>query len=578
MLIADYICLFYLKLLKHYIFLFTAFFGMFCTVNAQNYLKPNEFFYQPINGLNVVLIQDSSLKSTHVSLTLKAGTTFENLKSKGASEIIASEGLHFLRDFHTTATIANDYTLYYSEILNENDLDFLFKQYIVFLNHQIDSVFIHPKLNYATAYTSLQASLNSDLPLSGLFSLYTFLLGKPTAKFDADSIFLKNVSVFKKSFYCPQNALLIVQGNFNKSIIYSKINKILLDWKDCTYQPFSGFPVSAIQSVPFNSQHVDTTINTSTQLQLYFSGATFYLSKADVLAGLILSNYFSLSETAFQQLLKDSFQVNISPNPYYFGKYISVFSLLFSLKDTNTKILEQYYQPDSLWKKIKISEKELIQAKEMSKLLFIEANHKKEYHQKLSKFFALTDLNYFGKIKDSIDAITLNDVNNYIQKYIANNSFSAVLHISSTSDSALFSSFVPTSDFPNVCSFNFKKNSYELIDENADSIINSIAQWLKINPKQKIKINGIAYENEILQVKDEDMITFYKSNPSFIIAPSSLIPTKKIRLDVYRSMVIIKKLFEKGITLEQISGTGKLMAVNKDKEPEYKVYCTLQIL
>ena len=75
------------------------------------------------------------------------------------------------------------------------------------------------------------------------------------------------------------------------------------------------------------------------------------------------------------------------------------------------------------------------------------------------------------------------------------------------------------------------------------------------------------------------MLDYYKNNPGFVIAPSDLIPTKKMRLDVYRSMIIVRKLAEKGISLNQISGTGKVID-NKQAESEYpyRVYCTIRNL
>jgi hypothetical protein len=44
-------------------------------------------------------------------------------------------------------------------------------------------------------------------------------------------------------------------------------------------------------------------------------------------------------------------------------------------------------------------------------------------------------------------------------------------------------------------------------------------------------------------------------------------------------MTIVRKLVEKGISLNQISGTGKLTKPNAEiPEKNYKVYCTIRTL
>jgi hypothetical protein len=138
--------------------------------------------------------------------------------------------------------------------------------------------------------------------------------------------------------------------------------------------------------------------------------------------------------------------------------------------------------------------------------------------------------------------------------------------------------YTETAVTPDNYNFYFKRNTADFSEENADSLLNSLYQWLKINPSAKIKINGVAAADELLTIKDDAMLEFYKKNPEFVIAPSDLIPTKKIRLDVLRSMTIVRKLVEKGISLNQISGTGKLATKTDNANETQRVYCTIRTL
>jgi len=69
----------------------------------------------------------------------------------------------------------------------------------------------------------------------------------------------------------------------------------------------------------------------------------------------------------------------------------------------------------------------------------------------------------------------------------------------------------------------------------------------------------VASKDEYLHINDEDMLKFTEQHPGFTIAPSNLAPTKKIRLDVYRALTVIKLLIQMGVPEDQLTGTGKIV-------------------
>ena len=58
----------------------------------------------------------------------------------------------------------------------------------------------------------------------------------------------------------------------------------------------------------------------------------------------------------------------------------------------------------------------------------------------------------------------------------------------------------------------------------------------------------------------------------FLINPPGLITEVKIRLDVYRSITVIRKLIELGVPKEQLMGGGKRIRLKEEDPAYYRVY------
>ena len=88
-----------------------------------------------------------------------------------------------------------------------------------------------------------------------------------------------------------------------------------------------------------------------------------------------------------------------------------------------------------------------------------------------------------------------------------------------------------------------------------------------------IKVNGNCHKDELLKVSDSAMLDSVNSLEHFIInPPKSWIKQKKFRLDIYRSLTIIKKLAEAGIDTNRLLGTGFLVRTPGETEPFQYAY------
>ncbi len=566
--------------LKYYITALLLYCVFSVQLTAQNYLKQNEYYHTLVNGLKVVLIEDTTAQEVSVQLSINAGTSYEANGIAGGTAFIAANAYPYFKGYNTECIITNDYTAYFSTTKTTEILPELFSAYLKAVtsdlktpNKEINTSYIQ----YNTSFTSCTANKGCESAVKIIYTNNENRLGEPMLSFPDDSVFVKNVVKFKSSFYCPQNAFLVVSGNFKRASVYKTIQDVFLGWKDCTYSPFRTFPVQTIKTCLYNVQLTTNDESVAQGFNTYYSGPVLYKNKKETLTGLLFASLLNDEYSALRNYYADSFNVKEVSSDFNMRRFISLFSIKYVVDTTHLNFLANYNNLNFLADAALYNANDLSRNKTGLISKITAKPDTKSYLNTLALFNATTSLDYYGIIHDTINAITSKDIVDFVNKYLLKNNFVAVLN----SDFFILNNdslYTQTSVTPDSYQFYFKRNTAEFAAENSDSLLNSLYQWLKINPSVKIKINGIAATDELLTVKDDAMLEFYKNNPDFVIAPSDLIPTKKIRLDVLRSMTIVRKLVEKGISLNQISGTGKLATKTDDANETQKVYCTIRTL
>ena len=549
-------------------------------VIAQNYLKQNEYYHTLVNGLKVVLIEDTLAQEISVQLSINAGTSYEANGIAGGTAFIAANVYPKFKGYNTECIITNDYIGYYSTIKAAESLPALFQAYLSAVTEELKPNYNDLNtsyIQYNTSFTSCTANKGCESAVKIIYTNNENRLGEPMLSFPDDSVFVKNVTKFKSSFYCPQNSFLIISGNFKRAAIYKTIQNVFLDWKDCTYSPFRTFPVQTIKTCNYNAQLTTNDESVTQGLNTYYSGPVLYKNKKETLTALLFASLLNDEYSALRNYYADSFNVKEVSSDFNIRRFISLFSIKYALDTNQLDFLSNYNNLTFLTDASLYSENDLSRTKTALISKITSKPDTKSYINTLTLFNATTSLDYYGKIQDTINAISVKDILGFVNKYLLNNNYVAVLN----SDFFIANNdtlYTQTAVTPENYNFYFKRNTADFSEDNADSLLNSLYQWLKINPSAKIKINGVAVADELLTVKDDAMLEFYKKNPEFVIAPSDLIPTKKIRLDVLRSMTVVRKLVEKGISLKQISGTGKLATKTDNANETQRVYCTIRTL
>lgn len=560
---------------------------------AQNYLKPNEYYHRLVNGLQLMIIENHNATDIHLLLVINGGASHENKLAQGTAKYAAAFTFQplFLSPppgCRSEVRVGNDYTSYQATLESYQSVPQLFKTLVTTLSS--------PSINYAPHHTISDISLSYitdntsvaslDEPekraISIIFNEHAFRTGASTAENAVSPPELKHILSFKNDFYCPQNAFLVVHGKVNRQEVYKLALSHLLNWKECTSVSAHTTPFGFIRTHEFNLQQIAFSTETEdTRLTLVQAGPVTFKSRKDVLCALVVQSLLENESSTLQQYLRDTLHIKKALYSIAISKYAQPTLLTFLLDSASL------LRPLTLYSKIMIpydssliTPNDLIAAQKHTITTRFSYRDNIAYLTELGHSFATFSIDYFQKIADSIHHLTRTDICRFIKKYISDNHFAAILHIPKPiyHKQHIDTLFAETAPHPSMYEFFFARNTNNLIG-NADSLIISLAQWLKINPTQTIKINGVAVKDELLMIRDNEMIRFYRNHPHFRIMPESLIPTRTIRLDVYRSMTIVKKLYEKGVPLYQLSGTGKIITPEEaQKEQGTRVYCTIKIL
>jgi predicted Zn-dependent peptidase len=559
-------------------------------VIAQSYLKKNEHFHQMVNGLKLLVIEDPSATKSQIILTVNSGTSHENKNGLGTAEIVAalvSKQIqnNNLPDYTTETFLANDYTSYYTEFSGNEHLFTALKSLVKAMVsvHNDTGEINNAKAAQIKNITS--ASELNDVETASakiIFGENFFRLGILPTDSLRKTPGKKEIAAYKKVYYCPQNAFIIVYGNYKRNAVHKTAINTLLDWKDCTYNASQTMPIGLIRTNELNSQSIDFIADSAAiSLSLLQPTTVIFKSRKEVLCGMLFSSLLRSDSCRLNLFLKDSMKIRAARFDFKSRKFAAVSKLTFHFDTTTvSSFLPHYNNLNYLSDTLLLAENDIETAKRKLTESLSLVPEKKEYMKKLSEYNALTSIDYYAKVADSINALTQKDLIHFIQKHISGNHFAATLKISENNYAALGidSFFVPTACHPSEYEFMFAKNTNR-IEGNADSVLNSMAQWIKINPKENIKINGVAVNDELLTVRDNEMLNFYRQNPQFKIMPEGLIPTKNIRLDVYRSMSIVKHLVDRGVPIHQLTGTGKIISKEAaEKENGMRAYCTIRVL
>lgn len=552
---------------------------------GQTYLNSNEFEYMMPNQLGLYVSGDQSIKSVQISLSFKSGYGSEPAAQDGISLLMYSYLLNaFSKDVNLipgavlSGELRENLTIFTFSLTNKKYIPTLFSQMNgVFEQFVVDSLELEQARGMAF---KLAADMQQDRmsqveavvgpQLWGDFFPIYYPLAADSFLLAADSAALAD---YQLQHYCPGYALIMITGGVEHRDMRRLVMDSLTGWRDCRYSPANRQLLPSYKPTPLSRQNVVVTDVEQPTLMYFYQGPNLFNKFQVPFAAEALAWIFELP--AFREQL-DSMGLGALKYDFDMKKVAVPVVFSIALNDTtNIDSLAALYRSflDSLAMGVLI-DKEMLDVVKTDMLNNMSATTAGEKRYNLfRKFWAWSEKPWIKTVGDSIQRLKPKHIQQFVTGYLLQEQFvSALLLPDSAAITEVEEQYVSTTWDLQDYVFHFEKNTGNL-DSVSLASLNMLYQFMKINPQMKVQVVGHAGKDELGQVQDKTMLEFLEAHPGFEITETPLIPTKKIRLDVYRALVVTRYLIERGIPETQISGTGLLLSHNyKTEQDRRKVF------
>jgi len=565
-------------------------FTLCCGLNAQNVAAKKEHISGLPNRLNLYIIEDSLAQDVTVGLTFNCGSFIEDNDFDGLSFLYEKILVEKFRQ-HLSSNVSqsvSDSSLF--SIYSETSYEHIFLR-VTTPKAQLSNVLQAMNESVTVAADSQQVMRAVYLSNAARQELN----GNTLAKLDSalgsilwENNYSKRVFInawndstaallpdsltrMSQQYFCPGNALLVIKGNVERREMEATAKKIFSRWAKCAYSLIGRFPGYNYRALLANSQLVveDSLVSTPFY-KIAFQGPNSFEGMKNNYSALVLSELLANPASRIHHFFKDSCRMASVKMQNEMVRFLS--QLTFTALPESECLDESYAcfrsflsgANDSL-----IDSLEFAAGKEAVLSRFNKMKSDNSEHVFLiGKYWKSLSLDEYSDFKDSLSALTLADMQFFLDTCLYKRCSVAGLVISpqQRAEGDIDSFFTPTSTEIVSYRINFLKNSARFASEADDSVFNSLVQFLKLNTRIDVKVNGMCHQTELLDILDEEMLTWVRSYENFMMNPPSLVKKRKFRLDVYRSLTLIKKLVESGIDINRLFGTGNLVRAPEDPE------------
>lgn len=317
-----------------------------------------------------------------------------------------------------------------------------------------------------------------------------------------------------KLFYTPANCVLLVSGDVQHEEVFQKVQTLFGSWEKATEIPADKFPVPDV-TVPYSSQLVVQSLAASTPVLTYSFQApdliTFpqYTYAAKVWTAMIAS-----PESRFDSVLTSSGLVQQINTDYKPERFLNTLSI--SIVPNTAKLKSCIEQVNNELKKVNLysyySDNLLNDAKKQAKIEFAFQN---EINTALSHSLAFASassgINYFTDYEKNIDAVTMDDIIHFTKLFIVGKPVTTGLLISPAQKGALQTdNFFLDTFSPEEYIIKFTRNTGEIIGVQNKDMINSLIQFVRLNPDIHLELIATQDAVERKETAKERFLSVYK--------------------------------------------------------------------
>lgn len=542
-------------------------------LQAQEHLLRHEYKYRLSNGFDLLLVEDSNAKQTTMFLAGKLGPFLEDSTTDGAFMVcfeLLKAGLHEQLGDKVTVDgyMSTEYFLLELSGFGNEVEPIVEDIQTVMTQAWWDSADVE-----AAKIKALQHASTDPVTLVGE-QLSTQLwandapklsLLAPTAQLMAiDSQIIVHII---NELFCPSLMRLAIHTPLDHRSLRSEIMILWNDWEACRV------PHSVINFVPtyrpmqFSLQDlIVKPVNKPTYMRSV-QGPTIFNGQDKLLFGMMIEELIGISDTV--ALLLDSLQLQNLELDLWGGKYASEL-LLYADHNGDSSIAAGQQAFLMLIDSLSDTARTWYTSEEMAKAKAVLVDQLQDTilgtHRTLllckhwaSGQEALTT--FLGK---ELDKLKPTDMGLGFKAFFtaANNASALILPDSNMLDQHLIDNYTTTraTVFDHV--FHFKKNTGIYSDSAYEVSLNELYQFMR-NNDMNLQVIGLSSKEELDHVTDADMVKFFNSESMpYMVTSGRKAKRDNIPLELYRVMVVIRYLVERGISPDRLVGTGMRLPKN----------------
>lgn len=558
-------------------------------------VKPQ--FAKLSNGINIVAMPVAGTDKAEITLSLKTGSVYENDSMSGINNVIASiiaERINtYLNRRNRSITSANTVFTTLFEPEHTNFKLVCYESYVPYCFTLLrDSVFkaqfTQPEIDTALARVKETLRVNDTIP----DKVFERKLTAEVFKKDFDKMnVLGNEDEFQninldallkhyKRYYISSNAIVVATGRLSASTVIDAFNSAFYSLPMNDFDPETITKIIDFHPMIYNNQIIvnKDIPNPEFHICWQFPGTGSYRlgSYCAFLFTAIMKDENNYLQVIARKMGCKKFEVKYEPSSFN-----GVFRITFQ-PDT-AKLAETFnwlmFEMTRIHKTL-INESMINAGKLIFKREYDAIKLTKTYPEAIVRFWPYKDERYYVDLADSLKDVGEKEMRRFVGEYIVENAHVSGLLISAADRSRLNvdSFFTEVTEAVGDYTFTYRPNITDLEGADNQLKLRTLTQWLKANPDIQITVNGFSDRSEYNRLKDDTILHFIDSIPTFRKTMPDIFRKGTFRPEMLRSLKIIKYLVDAGITLDRLSGTSLAAKSNDTKEELANMQCTLRFV
>ncbi len=476
---------------------------------------PSHFTFTEIkNGLDILLVRDTTVPLVTLDIAFKSGAITEDSTLNGLNHFYEQLFFQANRNYPSKKAVQKRARQMGTKLHTQTGLE---RTHFHFTVHKSDLFYGLNFLNACTRHPKLyEGAIEKEK--NAVLQALKKIRKKPEFQFSKklkhelwgphssrkeikgvgntlNQFSRKEIKHLRERYFYPNNALLVVAGDVKTRKTLRAIRKIFGSWESSGFNIFEKYPVPEFdplernQSFLVESEKVDTP-----GLTFAFHGPDTRGKLKPTYTAILFKELLSMERTKFKQHLIDSGLVyNAS---FFYQPLHHVGRLGIRLKpksDQIKKVAEQVTHQVNLWDSLGyFSRGQLEKAKRKltNKLIYKREKTSQKVHT-ITYYWASADLPYYATLADSIKAVTLSDIQDFVQNYLVENSYSRGALVSPRQKEKSEVNEVARNTKPiEKYAALYALNSAEISDSADIATVKDIEHIMRLNPEAQLTIHG----------------------------------------------------------------------------------------